>query len=81
VIETTVLMQEYNVRTQPVNKPHFVGRFLQGLPTFSKKKTSGTKWTLQREGLQGRQVSEALRVLISAEHCLAYLLARAPLLS
>ncbi len=80
MIETTVLMQEYNVRTQPVNKPHFVGRFLQGLPTFSKKKTSGTKWTLQREGLQGRQVSEAFRVLISAEH-LAYLLARAPLLS
>ncbi len=78
MIETTVLMQEYNVRTQPVNKPHFVGRFLQGLPTFSKKKT--TKWSLQREGLQGRQVSEALRVLISAEH-LAYLLARAPLLS
>ncbi|CAK9881367.1 unnamed protein product [Sphagnum jensenii] len=60
-VPITRLIREYNVRTQPVNKPHFVGRFLQGLPTFSKKKTSGTKWTLQREGLQGRQVSEALR--------------------
>jgi transcription initiation factor TFIIF subunit alpha len=60
-------MQEYNVRAQPVNKQHFVGRFLQGLPAFSKKKTGATKWTLQREGLQGRQVTDALRVLISAK--------------
>jgi transcription initiation factor TFIIF subunit alpha len=60
-------MQEYNVRAQPVNKQHFVGRFLQGLPAFSKKKTGAAKWTLQREGLQGRQVTDALRVLISSK--------------
>ncbi|KAH8969413.1 hypothetical protein BDL97_02G032500 [Sphagnum fallax] len=60
-VPVTRLIREYNVRAQPVNKQHFVGRFLQGLPAFSKKKTGAAKWTLQREGLQGRQVTDALR--------------------
>lgn len=56
-------VQEYNVRSQPVSKQHFIGRFLQGLPSFSnKKKSAGSKWSLQREGLQGRQLTEALKV-------------------
>jgi transcription initiation factor TFIIF subunit alpha len=50
------------VRAHTVNKQHFIGRFLQGMPVFSKKKSDGTKWSLQREGLQGRQLTEALRV-------------------
>jgi hypothetical protein len=33
-----------------------------GLPNFSKKKNAENKWALQKEGLQGRQVSDALRV-------------------
>ncbi|CAK9870660.1 unnamed protein product [Sphagnum jensenii] len=60
-VPVTRLIREYNVRAQPVNKQHFVGRFLQGLPAFSKKKAGAAKWTLQREGLQGRQVTDALR--------------------
>lgn len=55
-------IQEYNVRAHTVNKQHFIGRFLQGMPVFARKKSDGTKWCLQREGLQGRQLTEALRV-------------------
>ncbi|MCO5603869.1 hypothetical protein L7F22_058023 [Adiantum nelumboides] len=54
-------LMEYNVKAYPTTKPFFVGRFLQGVPSFSKKKGSDLKWTMHREGLQGRQVTEALR--------------------
>jgi hypothetical protein len=55
-------LQEFNVKAHPVNKPHFVGRFLQGLPSLSRKKSGDPKWNMQREGLQGRQLTDALRV-------------------
>lgn len=57
----TRLVREFNVKAHSLNKPHFVGRFLQGLPSFSKKKSNDLKWTMQREGLQGRQLTDALR--------------------
>lgn len=68
-----LVAQEYNVRAQTINKQHFVGRFLQGLPAFSKKKASGTRWSLQREGLQGRQLTEALRVLTITTSCIFFI--------
>lgn len=45
------------------DKNYFIGRFATGLPNFSKKKSAENKWTLQKEGLQGRQVTDALRVI------------------
>ncbi|XP_024370613.1 transcription initiation factor IIF subunit alpha [Physcomitrium patens] len=57
----TRLIREYNVRANTINKQHFIGRFLQGQPMFSKKKSGGPRWSLQREGLTGRQLSEAQR--------------------
>lgn len=57
----TRLIREYNVRACSTNeKNYFIGRFATGLPTFSKKR-SENKWSLQKEGLQGRQVTDALR--------------------
>ncbi|XP_016550394.2 transcription initiation factor IIF subunit alpha isoform X2 [Capsicum annuum] len=57
----TRLIREYNVRACSSNdKNHFIARFASGLPKFSKKK-SDSKWTLQKEGLQGRQVTDSLR--------------------
>lgn len=35
---------------------------MTGLPNFSKKKNAENKWSLHKEGLQGRQVTDALRV-------------------
>ena len=58
----SLFLQEFNVKAHPVSKPHFVGRFLQGLPSLSRKKSGDPKWTMQREGLQGRQLTDALRV-------------------
>lgn len=60
-VPITRLIREFNVRAHPPNKQYFVGRFVQGLPSFSKKKNSDTKWSMQRDGLQGRQLTEALR--------------------
>ncbi|KAG0589383.1 hypothetical protein KC19_1G017900 [Ceratodon purpureus] len=57
----TRLVKELNVRAHTANKQHFIGRFLQGMPIFSKKKSDGANWSLQREGLQGRQLTEALK--------------------
>ncbi|KAL2932164.1 Transcription initiation factor IIF subunit alpha [Bienertia sinuspersici] len=58
----TRLIREYNVRTASSNdKNYFIGRFPTGLPNFSKKKSAENKWTLQKEGLQGRQISDNLR--------------------
>ncbi|XP_022868307.1 transcription initiation factor IIF subunit alpha-like isoform X1 [Olea europaea var. sylvestris] len=56
----TRLIREYNVRSCSNNdKNYFIGRFATGLPTFKKKNEN--KWSLQKEGLQGRQVSDTLR--------------------
>ncbi|GMY36726.1 transcription initiation factor IIF subunit alpha isoform X2 [Fagus crenata] len=58
----TRLIREYNVRaSSSSDKNFFIGRFVTGLPNFSKKKNAENKWALQKEGLQGRQVSDALR--------------------
>ena len=35
---------------------------MTGLPNFSKKKNAENQWSLQKEGLQGRQLTDALRV-------------------
>ncbi|KAF2302337.1 hypothetical protein GH714_034143 [Hevea brasiliensis] len=53
---------EYNVRVSPDNdKNYFIGRFVTGLPSFSKKKNAENKWSLHKEGLQGRQLTDVLR--------------------
>ncbi|CAK9156850.1 unnamed protein product [Ilex paraguariensis] len=58
----TKLIREYNVRACPnSDKNYFIGRFVSGLPTFSRKKNVDNKWALQKEGLQGRQVTDTLR--------------------
>lgn len=58
----TRLIREYNVRTTSSNdKNYFIGRFPTGLPNFSKKKSAENKWTLQKDGLQNRQISDTLR--------------------
>lgn len=58
----TRLIREYNVRaSSSSDKNYFIGRFATGLPNFSKKKSAENKWTLQKEGLQNRQVSDAVR--------------------
>ncbi|KAK6932814.1 Transcription initiation factor IIF, alpha subunit [Dillenia turbinata] len=58
----TRLIREYNVRASPgSDKNYFIGRFVSGLPNFSKKKGAENKWSLKKEGLQGRQVTDALR--------------------
>ncbi|XP_075666336.1 transcription initiation factor IIF subunit alpha isoform X2 [Castanea sativa] len=58
----TRLIREYNVRASSSNdKNYFIGRFVTGLPNFSKKKSAENKWSLHKEGLQGRQVTDALR--------------------
>ncbi|GAB2223292.1 hypothetical protein Droror1_Dr00017432 [Drosera rotundifolia] len=64
------LNQEYNVRPSAGNeKNYFIGRFGSGLLTFgTKKKSSDTRWTLQKEGLQGRQVTDTLKTRILVYH-------------
>ncbi|KAK9127828.1 hypothetical protein Syun_016625 [Stephania yunnanensis] len=58
----TRLIREYNVRASSASdKSYFIGRFVTGLPSFSKKKNAENKWSLHKEGLQGRQVTDALR--------------------
>ncbi|KAI3716864.1 hypothetical protein L1987_68069 [Smallanthus sonchifolius] len=60
-VTITRLIREYNVRASSANdKNYFIGRFVTGLPSFSKKKNDN-KWSLQKEGLQGRQVTDTLR--------------------
>ncbi|XP_075476919.1 transcription initiation factor IIF subunit alpha-like [Primulina tabacum] len=56
----TRLLREYNVRASSSSiKNHFIGRFPTGVPNFKKK--TENKWSLQKEGLQGRQVTDAMR--------------------
>ncbi|KAH9749783.1 hypothetical protein WN944_012635 [Citrus x changshan-huyou] len=58
----TRLIREYNVRpSNSSDKNYFIGRFVSGLPSFSKKKNAENKWTLHKDGLQGRQVTDTLR--------------------
>ncbi|XP_027366690.1 transcription initiation factor IIF subunit alpha isoform X2 [Abrus precatorius] len=58
----TRLIREYNVRASSANdKNYFIGRFVSGLPDFSKKKSAENKWCLQKDGLHGRQITDALR--------------------
>ncbi|KAK7363803.1 hypothetical protein VNO77_05961 [Canavalia gladiata] len=58
----TRLIREYSVRASSGNdKNYFIGRFVTGLPDFSKKKSAENKWSLQKDGLQSRQITDALR--------------------
>ncbi|XP_018842213.2 transcription initiation factor IIF subunit alpha-like isoform X1 [Juglans regia] len=58
----TRLIREYNVRaSSSSDKNYFIGRFVSGLPNFSKKRSAENKWSLQKEGLQGRQLTDTLR--------------------
>ncbi|XP_042486592.1 transcription initiation factor IIF subunit alpha-like, partial [Macadamia integrifolia] len=55
-------LQEYNVRSSSTSdRTYFIGKFVTGVPNFSKKKNAVNKWSLQKEGLQGCQVTNALR--------------------
>ncbi|KAF9664434.1 hypothetical protein SADUNF_Sadunf16G0018500 [Salix dunnii] len=58
----TRLIREYNVRASTTSdKNYFIGRFVSGLPSFSKKKNAENKWSLHKEGIIGRQITDALR--------------------
>ncbi|GFZ02109.1 transcription initiation factor IIF subunit alpha RAP74 [Actinidia rufa] len=58
----TRLIREYNVRAcSSSDKNYFIGRFVTGLPSFSRKQSAENKWSLQKEGLQGRQLTDSLR--------------------
>ncbi|CAA6672362.1 unnamed protein product [Spirodela intermedia] len=58
----TTLIREYNVRASTSSdKSFYIGRFVTGLPPFSRKKSAENKWTLQKEGLQGRQMTDGLK--------------------
>lgn len=48
------------------DKNYFIARFASGLPNFKKKNEN--KWSLQKEGLQGRQVTDNLRVLLLVQN-------------
>lgn len=61
-VPITKLIREYNVRASAsTDKSYFIGRFVTGLPPFSKKKNAENKWTLHKDGLQGRQLTDVLR--------------------
>ncbi|KAF9679362.1 hypothetical protein SADUNF_Sadunf06G0007100 [Salix dunnii] len=58
----TRLIREYNVRASTISeKNYFIGRFVTGLPSFSKKKNAENKWSLLKEGIHGRQITDTLR--------------------
>ncbi|KAG5242350.1 transcription initiation factor IIF alpha family protein [Salix suchowensis] len=58
----TRLIREYNVRASTISeKNYFIGRFVTGLPSFSKKKSAENKWSLLKEGIHGRQITDTLR--------------------
>ncbi|CAL9068860.1 unnamed protein product [Musa banksii] len=57
----TKLIREYNVRASAnIDKAFYIGRFVTGLPPFSKK-SSENRWSLHKEGLQGRQLTDTLK--------------------
>ena len=37
---------------------------MTGLPSFSKKKNAENKWSLHKEGILGRQITDALKVIM-----------------
>lgn len=43
------------------DKAFSIGRFVTGLPPFSKKKNAENKWSLHKEGLQGRQLTDKMQ--------------------
>ncbi|XP_010538756.1 PREDICTED: transcription initiation factor IIF subunit alpha isoform X2 [Tarenaya hassleriana] len=56
----TRLIREYNVRASLASdKNYFIGRFVTGLPNF--KKNVENKWSLRKDGIQGRQLTDAQR--------------------
>ncbi|RZC76729.1 hypothetical protein C5167_000854 [Papaver somniferum] len=60
--QITRLIREYNVRACSTSeKNYFVGRFVSGVPVFSKKKNADNRWALRKQGLVGRQVTDTLR--------------------
>ncbi|KAI3834449.1 hypothetical protein MKX03_032560 [Papaver bracteatum] len=60
--QITRLIREYNVRACSTSeKNYFVGRFVSGVPVFSKKKNAGNRWALRKQGLVGRQVTDTFR--------------------
>ncbi|MCO5583713.1 hypothetical protein L7F22_037627 [Adiantum nelumboides] len=59
-VVVTRIIREFDIKAWPTTKPCFVGRFLQGMPSFRKKKDSDPQWTMQRVGAQGQQVTKAL---------------------
>ncbi|CAN6477591.1 unnamed protein product [Victoria cruziana] len=61
-VPITKLIREYNVRaSSSADKNFYIGRFPTGLPVFSRRKNADIRWSLQKEGLQGRQMTETLR--------------------
>ncbi|KAL2634215.1 hypothetical protein R1flu_005694 [Riccia fluitans] len=61
------LIREYTVKHHAPSKHYFVGRFHQGIPNFAKKKAGETKWTMHKEGAQGRQLTDAQREKFKAK--------------
>ncbi|KAJ0965200.1 hypothetical protein J5N97_026338 [Dioscorea zingiberensis] len=52
----TKLIREYNVRASAnADKVFYIGRFVTGLPPFSKKKSAENKWSLHKDGPHGRE--------------------------
>lgn len=65
--------QEYIIRAcSSWDKNYFISKFTTGLPNFMKNNEN--KWSLQKEALQGRQVTDALRVLLWHNGFLLFLL-------
>ncbi|XP_042381439.1 transcription initiation factor IIF subunit alpha-like [Zingiber officinale] len=57
----TQLIREYNVRASAsTDKAFYIGRYVSGLPPFSKN-SAENRWSLHKEGLQGRQLTDTLR--------------------
>ncbi|KAI3940052.1 hypothetical protein MKW92_050342 [Papaver armeniacum] len=60
--QITRLIREYNVRACSTSeKNYFVGRFVSGVPVFTKKKNADNRWALRKQGLVGRQVTDTFR--------------------
>ncbi|XP_074270178.1 transcription initiation factor IIF subunit alpha-like [Silene latifolia] len=58
----TRLIREYNVRqSSSIDKNYFIGRFAAGLPTFSNKNSSQNQWSLVKEGINGRHLTDSLK--------------------
>jgi transcription initiation factor TFIIF subunit alpha len=57
----TKLIREYNVRAANActDKTFFFGRFVSGTRPFSRKRSADIKWSLHKDGLQGRQLTDA----------------------